>query len=509
MQPRCIISSSRPAGILNAAGIITLTLTLLLLGTHVQAFSLLGPYADWMQPTNGFRLPGDIGGPVNLGEEYRWNVPALTYAFEGGFSDESFLDYFGSNGVWAVEQAISILNNLPPASQINLADYPETVVRMNYAAQSEYLLDLKSQTLTLLLEQLGLGSPTRNIACLRSYSIVVGTVVGQVINRDFDPASLLVSSNVNGTLYGYELAVTATAQGPGADAFEYPVDPMAPALTAVADGSPSPGTYYTGLSRDDVGGLRYLYRSNNFNFEPLLPNVHGCGANASSFVTTAIRAGVEKITFSRPAYYQGFSQPSQFFTPFTNQFTDTCLSNGTLVTQQLERVETQPDIIFASAPLDDGSPVRVQRTSTTNWLASDPLSSGPGIIRPQIRIVFNRSGGPLLQTKDTWSEGTASVSDYLWGSFDGSTNAPVIYPVGIPVNNTNKTVVQLWLHSTNTDLLQPFTWGVPVPIGGSVTPQTSTNLIDWVTLPTMVNHGVTITWYHWVSSPARFFRIRP
>ena len=38
-----------------------------------------------------------------LGEEYRWNVPVLTYAF-----DQSFLDYFGSNGVAAVEKAFQI-----------------------------------------------------------------------------------------------------------------------------------------------------------------------------------------------------------------------------------------------------------------------------------------------------------------------------------------------------------------------------------------------------------------
>ena len=464
-----------------------------------------------MDQTNGFRLPGDVGGPMNLGEEYRWNVPALTYAIEGGASDESFLDYFGSNGVWAVDQAISILNNLPPASQINLDDYPETVVNMNYTAQSQGLMDLKSQTLALLLEQLGLASPTRNLACLHSFSIVDGTVLGQVISRNFDPATWLVSSNVNGTLYGYTLTVTATAQGPGADAIEYPVDPGAPAFTAVADGNPSPGAYYTGLSRDDVGGLRYLYRSNNFNLEPLLSDVHGCGTNASLFVTTALRGGVEKITFSHPAYNQGGFGPPGFFTPFTNQFTDTYATNGTLASQQLERVETQPDIIFASADLNDGGAViaRVERTATTNWLTSNPLSPGPGIIRPQIRIVFNRAVGPLLQTSDAWPEGAASVSESLWGSFDGSTNAPVIYPAGLPINNTNKTVVQLWLHGPNTDLLQPFTWELPVPIGGRVTPQTSTNLTDWVALPAMTNHGLTIAWNHWVSRPARFFRILP
>ena len=95
----------------------------------VKGFSLLGPYADWMQPTNGYRLPYDIGGPMAAGEEYRWNVPVVTYAF-----DQSFLDYFGSNGVAAVEQAIQVLNDLLLASGIVLTNYPLESKRVNFHA---------------------------------------------------------------------------------------------------------------------------------------------------------------------------------------------------------------------------------------------------------------------------------------------------------------------------------------------------------------------------------------
>src|SRR5437867_7240915 len=121
----------------------------MLLVARANAFSLLGPYTDWMQYTNGFRQHGDIGGPMNLGEEYRWNVPVLTYAF-----DQSFLDYFGTNGVAAVESAISILNGLPPASQINPSNYPAESGGFNYNTQSQGLLDLKSATLAFMLEHL-------------------------------------------------------------------------------------------------------------------------------------------------------------------------------------------------------------------------------------------------------------------------------------------------------------------------------------------------------------------
>ena len=65
-------------------------------------FSLLGPINEPYQVQDlGFDLPGDIGAPKNLSEEYRRNVPVLYYSF-----DQNFLEYFGSNGVWAVEQAL-------------------------------------------------------------------------------------------------------------------------------------------------------------------------------------------------------------------------------------------------------------------------------------------------------------------------------------------------------------------------------------------------------------------
>ncbi len=78
-----------------------------------QAFSLvIPPTAEpWQVHDLGYQLTGDIVGPANLGEDFRRNTPVIYYAF-----DENFIDYFGSNGVWAVDQAFAILNNLKPAS---------------------------------------------------------------------------------------------------------------------------------------------------------------------------------------------------------------------------------------------------------------------------------------------------------------------------------------------------------------------------------------------------------
>ncbi len=77
-------------------------LAVTVLATQARAFSLLGPYASWMDTAKSYRQPGDIGGPMNVGEGYRWNLPVISYGFE-----RSFLDYFGTNGVAAVAADVS------------------------------------------------------------------------------------------------------------------------------------------------------------------------------------------------------------------------------------------------------------------------------------------------------------------------------------------------------------------------------------------------------------------
>src|SRR5438270_5018632 len=71
-------------------------------------FALLGPRDTWQTSALGYDPQGDLGdlgGPKNLGEEWRWVLPAIRYAF-----DASFIDLFGTNGVNAVEEAIALFN---------------------------------------------------------------------------------------------------------------------------------------------------------------------------------------------------------------------------------------------------------------------------------------------------------------------------------------------------------------------------------------------------------------
>lgn len=255
------------------------------------AFSLLGPSPAtgqtnpalaWQAVTGpevgiGGSFGGDIGGPLNLGEEFRWNIPVLTYAY-----DESFLNYFGSGGVAAVEDAIRILNAVGPVSGFtnsaggfSLDRFPLDTTRQNFRAQALNLIDVKSAVLSLLLEELGLADPVRYTWQIREFrSNVVPNAIPQVdawwtINRNFDPFTLNPSVHVNNVLYSFRIVDSAT---PNLDeAVEIKVNPASPNNFPVASafGFAGVGSFFTGLTRDDVGGLHYLYRTNNFNVETL------------------------------------------------------------------------------------------------------------------------------------------------------------------------------------------------------------------------------------------------
>ena len=471
--------------------------------TPAYGFSLLGPYAPWMTPQIGFALPGDVGGPMNLGEEYRWNVPVLTYAF-----DPSFVEYFGSNGVAAVESAIAILNALPPVSQDNPTNYPGRVTLMNWQAEADGLFDLKSQTLASLLEQLGLATPSRFTFCVRNFAIVNNQPQTTVVERNFDPYSWSPSNQVDDVAYSYNLVYGPGTPPASVDAVEYAIDPLSVLAPAVADGALTAGALYSGLTLDDAAGLRYLIHTNNRNFEPLLADVHGAGTNAGAYVDQAARSGVDKIAFVRPPY-DPLSE--HFFTPYTNQFIDTYLAGSTPTQQQLERVVTQPDILFSSAGLSNGAVpgLRVLRTGTTNWLSlAAPGAAGPGIIRPSMQIVFQRPEF-LLETADSLTDNTMLIKDlmdYRWGSFDVSSNAPVVYPVDSAPPMTNQFNVELELLFAN-GAPTFFNWQLPVPLGSQATIQTSTNLTQWETVLPVINQGRPLTWHHTVSQARRYFRV--
>jgi hypothetical protein len=402
--------------------IITFFVAFMLLGaaTAARGFSLLIPTgaSSFQTAALGYAVTdpwADIGGPGNIHEEYRWNTPYLTYAF-----DQSFLNYFGKQGMDAIDQAMAIMNNLPRVSDLSadLSEYPMDNKKVNYTAKAMGVMDLKSMTLPYLLEIMGLAAPERWVYCLYNRATVTtnGTTSTNyfVISRNFDPISFGPTNRVNNAFYGYIIQEGITP-GNYADAVEQTIDPLTIVpYSSVAGGymTLGVGETYPGLTRDDVGGLRYLYRFRHINMENL-PSTVGLtnastnvltntvisstmsnspwviymgtnssytnnlitntflytnnpwtiyqGTNATStnssvtnatdtnvLMTTGLRPGVEKVTFIKTMYD---SYLGQAYTPITNVYKDVVITNFLAVTQTVQRVTTTPDIIFSAYDL--------------------------------------------------------------------------------------------------------------------------------------------------------------
>jgi hypothetical protein len=488
-------------------------LWLVLAPAPAPAFSLLGPFAPWMSPGIGYGQFAEIGGPVNLGEEYRWNVPVITYGF-----DQAFVDYFGARGVEEVEKAVQILNALPPASEIDPAGHAASSLRINFRAQAMNLLDLKSSALGVLLEQLGLAPPEQYVWTLRERRILpiggVTTTNYFVVQRNFDPLTLAPSANVNDVTYNYvvsEFSAAERGRTDHADALEIPVqNPSIPAFNSVAGRRFQTGHFLgsNNLTRDDVGGLRYLLSRNNVNAEQLPAGVTAADGS-QNFVHTALRPGVEKITFVRLPYdtVLGLSPP------FTNRWQDTYFSNGIPRQQLVQRVVTRPDILFTAADTGLspglGGPVLVWRTGTSNWVNNAHLHSalggdGPGVIQPGVIIAFDKLGQTVVNQPPYFLDAPNPLFRYAyWGTFDGTTNLPVVFPQGLqmPLNPT----VSLTLESSETG--PQLRWTVWGPPNGVYRVECTTDFVTWTEAATFTNLTGLVDFAAPVSEPHRFYRV--
>ena len=175
----------------------------------------------------------------------------------------------------------------------DLSEVPEDEIRINYTARNFKLFDLKSAAMEMLMTRLGAADPERWVWTIRSRQ---GFPPGcpffsyTIIQRNFDPLTLAPSKYVNGSLFTYiiDQHCPPDVLGNHGEAIEFPVDPLVATKTALAsDKITFPDTrfygfFHTGLTRDDIGCLRYLYRTNNMNVEQSPPDSTFFQTNFSS-----------------------------------------------------------------------------------------------------------------------------------------------------------------------------------------------------------------------------------
>jgi hypothetical protein len=480
-----------------------------------QGFSLLGPFDTWQvaaldynsQP-NIFYGGIDIGGPQGLGQQYRWNTPRLYYAYSA-----EFLAYYGQDGVNAVEKILGpngILNKIPPVSQMskNLTEFPLDTRNLNPTAAALGIIDLKSFVLSEILIQMGLANADRYVWTLRARYLPNGAAcpnyLTSVIMRNYDPVTWNPSAYVNNVLYTYFVdTVCPPAPVVGSDALERTVDSTARGASALTDeesvGS-LPGVYYTGITRDDAGGLRNLLSPRQVAVEALplnsaigggygagLPAIgngsggfNGGGINGSpwnlavgigltnatilgggssspwvtiifnggtngstnSIVVTGptntltgpfVTAGQDHITFRQVAYD---STVGIIFNPGVDNYYITTYENGRVVQELVTRIVAVPDIVIGAGDLgtllNDPSPEASSRgfPNFVNSIGNAPLVNGPGMINAPTSLNFTDAGAFFENDGNSFQAGAIAGPISYWGSFDGTTNPPVVFPSG-------------------------------------------------------------------------------
>jgi hypothetical protein len=258
---------------------------------------------------------------------------------------------------------------------------------------------------------------------------------------------------VNGRQYGYFIWDGCPAGVSVGDAVEIPIDTTTTRFTAVATPENIQlGGYYLGLTRDDVGGLKYLYSKDNFMYQTLDDNslaIPTAGewtpvdTNATAGGLTnfsGIFGGVEKITFVR-ANFNPLLGPN--FNPITYHYTVPMVgTNGRLSQLSIARTINTPDVLFTAADLVSNNLQYINDTSlfrSGSFITNGFTSAGGGItgstINPQMVVTLNDVGALYYNSNPYFMDNTNTVGYpiFIWGSFDGTTNAPIVYPSGTSI----------------------------------------------------------------------------
>ena len=146
-----------------------------------------------------------------------------------------------------------------------------------------------------------------------------------------------------------------------------------------------------------------------------------------------------------------------FVTPITNNYTmvNYIATNNAFQTLYYQRIVTAPDVLFDAVDLSSPNSAasigilfsaRNVNFNTANEL---PGLAGPGTINTPTVITFNRSGNAYANGSLAIEglAGSGFLSEFTqfgllaWGSFDGSTNIPVVYPSGTSIQNIENQLI--------------------------------------------------------------------
>lgn len=230
---------------------------------------------------------------------------------------------------------------------------------------------------------------------------------------------------------------------------------------------------------------RSVYLVTTFTNYSYLINPVTCSTSGAGGTNSAsLRRGLGRVMFIRQDFD---SLLGQFFQPVTNYYAVQVITNSQPRTEYYARVVTQPDFLLQAAdlPLPQNNDIPPGSTATTpqfDTAAIKTALAGPGTIDdPGMTLVFNKTLNDLYLSPsrnelsvDTnvflnpLSE-TNFVKTAAWGSYDGSTNFPVVYPSG---TSTASLMGQILIQATPSSLADgtvgaDYNDGFPVEFTGS------------------------------------------
>jgi hypothetical protein len=455
---------------------------LLALGLQASwAYSLLGPVNNGddageqiteigynplpATPGPPFFFDGQPSGPKNLGDGYRLNTPVLYYTFDPSFG------YFGSEGEVAVQQAFDMMNSLSNVDSYNtnLSEFPLNSQGVNYEAATLGLRDLKSVTLARILEQMGLADAVRyDWVLLDRYNPPGSTCPAGgpangyeywVSQRNYDITATPLNYNapdvgqyspyVNAELYTYFIEEVCDVPGgspPTADAIEVPADPLAnnpPVASGRGEDFLQNGYFYTGLTRDDVAGLRYLMSSNNV----FAPSPGYLESPAAGSVVVSGSGGLTITNFNDE------------FILTTSNLTQLILDSQTNDPTTLQAL--YPNLLITSVRSNtfNGTYTYTFGNLITNFF---PISTNT-LVQIQVQSIGPLIGSPYGSPNVTNTTTTTIMSNILSGPF-----------LLAPTNSCGLDIVQVL--ATNITTITNFL-GTGTNVSGFITNVVSTNLV--------------------------------
>jgi hypothetical protein len=134
------------------------------------------------------------------------------------------------------------------------------------------------------------------------------------------------------------------------------------------------------------------------------------------------------------------------FTPRTFNYSIPWLTNGGLSMVNITRTVVTPDIVFSAGDLFGNTTTApftyVAYARSFNYIASPALGVAgadevlPAVVSPQETITFNNVAPFGINETPSFLDGEEVLLYPViqWGSFDGTTNTPIVYPNGTGVS---------------------------------------------------------------------------